>query len=212
MERIVLLGGGGHCRSVVDSIMRIGCFEDVVITDYNEPKGTWIYNYRVVGNDDILPELYDKGYRKAFITVGSTKYSAIRRNIYVKAISIGYEFPIIVDPSADVSGDATILQGVYVAKKSVVNSGSKVESFAIINTGSIIDHDCFIGEFSHVSVGAVVCGGCRIANDVFIGANATIIQGISVGSNSAIGAGSVVLADVPDNTTVVGVWKGVSKS
>jgi serine O-acetyltransferase len=44
-----------------------------------------------------------------------------------------------------------------------------------------------------------------IANNVVVGSGARILGNITVGENSRVGAGSVVLRDVPDNSTVVGV-------
>jgi serine O-acetyltransferase len=44
-----------------------------------------------------------------------------------------------------------------------------------------------------------------LCDNVFVGNNANILGNITVGANSRVGAGSVVLADVPPNSTVVGV-------
>lgn len=207
-RKLVMIGGGGHCRSVADSIDE-KVYSDIVIVDRYVMAGSVICGYRVAGDDDMLGDLYDDGYKEAFISVGSLKDTSVRRRIYDRAMSIGFSFPNILDRSVAVADDVLIGYGVFVGKKAVINDGSRIASFAIINTGSIIEHDCTIGEFAHISVGAVVCGGCRIANDVFIGANATVIQEVKIGANSVIGAGSTVLADVPGNTVVTGIWGGV---
>ena len=44
-----------------------------------------------------------------------------------------------------------------------------------------------------------------IGNNVVVGAGAKVLGNITVGENCRIGSGSVVLRDVPDNSTVVGV-------
>lgn len=209
---LVLIGGGGHCKSVADSLSSIQDYTEVAITDLLMPAGSKIGKYTIVGTDSILPHLYNEGFFHAFITVGSIKGTAIRRAIYRHAKDIGFRFPSIIDKSAEVSSSAAIHQGVYVGKKAVINAESSIGDFAIINTGCVIEHECRIGDFTHVSVGATVCGGCEIERDVFIGANATIIHGVRIGKNSIIGAGSVVLADVPENTRAVGVWKGTEKA
>lgn len=207
-RKLILIGGGGHCRSVADSV-DAKAYSDIVIVDHHLVTGSIICGYRVVGGDDILGDLYDADYKEAFISVGSLKDTTARRRIYDRAMPIGFSFPSILDQSVAVAVDVSIGYGIFVGKNAVINAGSRISDFVIINTGAIVEHDCIIGKFTHISVGAVVCGGCKVANDVFIGANATVIQEVKIGANSVIGAGSTVLADVPENTVVTGVWGGV---
>ena len=206
-EGIVVIGGGGHAKSVIDALCSRCPNKQIAIIDNELPKGTKLLEYSVFGTDDCLSELYKSGYIEAVIAVGSIKTTRVRRNIYSKIKNIGYSFPIISDKSSTVAQSAMVSEGVFVGKNAVVNSEAKIGKFGIINTGAIIEHDCQIGDFTHISVGAIISGNCSIGEDVFVGANSTIIQGVKVGMNCVIGAGSVVLADVPDNTQVVGVWK-----
>lgn len=205
-KKIVMVGGGGHCVSVIDAARSSSKFDDIVITDKELAVNTVLCGSRVVGNDEVLSSLFRKGYTNAFISVGSITDTTIRRNLYHKIKRVGFEFPCIEDGSSIVSKNAQLEEGVFVGKGAVINGNCEVDKFAIINSGSIIEHNCKIGEFSHVSVGAVICGDCIIGKDVFIGANTTIIQGLKVGDNSIIGAGSLVLRDVPENVTVYGTW------
>lgn len=207
-SKLVMIGGGGHCKSVLDAALSSGKFSDIVITDYDIPAGSLIQGCKVVGNDDMLPKLYKDGYRNAFISVGSIKDTSVRREIYERVIELGFEFPTIIDSTAVIADRAVIGKGTFVGKSAVINSGCSIDEFAIINTGAIIEHNCSVGAFSHVSVGSVVCGGCEIGNDVFIGANATVIQGIKINSRSIIGAGSIVMADVPSNAVFTGIRGG----
>ena len=209
-RKLVLIGGGGHCASVCDTLRKCGIYDEIVITDKELPEGSISCGCTVAGTDDKLPELFAKGYTDAVITVGSINDDSVRRKIADGADGIGFSVPIIMDPSASVAEDAVVSDGVFVGKQAVINAGSRIGRFAIINTSAVVEHNCSIGDFTHISIGAVVCGDCVIGDDVFIGANATVIQGVSIGSNSIIGAGSVILADVPDNMTVKGIWKGHS--
>lgn len=204
-SRLVLIGGGGHCKSVLDTIIRLNTYSEVVITDCKLAAGTRILGCEVVGNDEILSELFERGFGDAVITIGSIKSTDIRREAFLKAEAVGFNFPRIIDPSAVVSGSASIGAGVYIGKKAVVNAEAVIDDMAIINTGAIVEHDCRIGKFTHVAVGAVVCGEAEIEKDVFVGANTVIIQGVKVGMKSIIGAGSVVIRNVSPNSTVVGM-------
>lgn len=208
-EKLVLIGGGGHCKSVMDTLIRCGQYSDIVVTDCEKRAGDTILGYAVAGTDDILPYLYSDGIENAFITVGSIKSTELRRHIYHQVRDIGFSFPGIVDTSAIVSESAKLGKGVFIGKNASVNAEVLIGDFAIINTGAVIEHECQIGDFTHIAVGATVCGGAIIDNDVFVGANATVIQQVRIGRNCIIGAGSIVLADVPENATVVGIWGGI---
>ena len=204
---IVLIGGGGHCKSVLDIILNNKDYDRIVITDYDLPKDTEVMGVKVVGNDDLLPDLIKSGYEYAFITVGSIKSTLLRRKLYNTALEIGYRIPIIVDSSAVISSFASVQQGAFIGKNAVVNSEANIGDCAIINSGAIVEHECSVGNFSHVSVGAKLCGNVSIGNDTFIGAGTTIIQGISVGDGTIIGAGSVVLSNVENNLIKYGIVK-----
>ena len=198
-RKLILSGGGGHCESVLDSALRMGLYEDIVILDPNLPVDSNILGCRVVGDDSVLPQLIEYGFSDMFISVGSIKSTNIRHSIYNKTrglqdnIKNKLNFPNIIDPSAQVSEFSNLGKGIYIGKNCVINAKATVEDFAIINNGVIIEHGCCIGSFSHISVGATVCGDCRIGSDVFVGAGSTIIQGINIPDQSFVQAGSVIL-------------------
>lgn len=212
---IILIGGGGHCLSVLDSILskRSDSVDDnddsILITDRELAAGTKVLRARVVGGDERLSILYDEGYRDAFITVGSLKKTDKRRELADKAGRIGFGFPVIVDPSAIVSGYSSLSDGVYVGKNAVINAKATVGAHVIVNTGAVVEHSCKIGSFSHISINATVCGDVMIGEDVMVGAGATVIQGVKIGNQCLIGAGSIVLRDVPEGTRVIGIWRGI---
>lgn len=191
MKKLILIGGRGHCKSVLDVAIRMNEFEEIVITDANIKEGT-IMGYRIVGDDSVLSDYYDKGYTDAFITVGHMGDSSVRKKLVDMARGIGFSFPKIIDPSAVISDYADISEGVFVGKGAIINAECVIGRHSIINTGAIIEHDCRIGEHSHVAVGARVCGGCTIGDESFVGAGATIVQGVNVGSRSFIKAGSLI--------------------
>ena len=204
-EQIVLLGFGGHAKSVADSILRTKNYSIAGYTDIHQCACS--YNY--LGNDDRLKEIYSQGIHKAILGVGYMGDSAIRDSLVQRAKEIGFEFPTIVDPSAVIAADAVIDEGSFVGKKVIINADSKVGRFCILNTGSIVEHENVIGDFSHIAVGAVLCGNVIIGHHSMIGAGATIIQGKSIGNNAIIGANSTVLTDVGDNMRCYGIIKNL---
>lgn len=204
-QRLVLIGGGGHCKSVLDTALRMNIFSEIVITDAELSVGTEIMGCKVVGNDSILQELFENGIRYAFIAVGSIKSTDIRHRLFVNAKSVGFEFPNIIDVSAVISESVQLGSGIYVGKKAVVNACTQIHDMAIINTAAVIEHECTIGAFAHIAAGVTICGNAIVDEDSFVGAGTTIVQGIHIGENVVIGAGSVVLKGVKPDQTVYGL-------
>lgn len=208
MKKIVLVGGGGHCKSVLDALLRGKEYDDIVITDPSIEPGTRVLGCRVVGNDDLIPKLREDGFDHAFVTLGSIQDTRIRRKLAGMIEAIGFEIPIIADPSAQISSYCAIGRGTFIGKNAVINADVSVGEHCIINTGAIVEHECSIGDFCHVSVGAILCGNVSVGHDSFIGAGATVIQGKHIGNSVIVGANSTVLTDVSDAMKAAGVVKG----
>lgn len=203
-KKILLLGGGGHCRSVLDSLLEQAEYAEIGIIDNREMIGNSIMGIPVVGCDDDLPVLFDHGYRYAFVTLGSMGNPATRIKLFNMLMEIGYMIPVIIDSSAKVSNHAKVEQGVFIGKQSIVNVGTVIHQCAIINSGSIVEHDCRVGAFVHIAPGTVLGGEVIIGENSHIGSNATVKQQVSVGSNSIIGMGSVVLRNMDENVIAYG--------
>ncbi len=206
-KKIVLIGGGGHCKSVLDTLLRNNEYDEIVITDNDIPVDTQIMGCRVAGNDDVLPNLLASGFADAFITVGSIKSTKLRHILFEKANNIGFNLPNVIDKSSVVSDYAKLGNGIFIGKCAVVNADATIGDAAIINTCSVIEHECSVGAFSHVSVAAKLCGNVKVGNDSLVGAGSVVIQGVEIGNNAIIGAGSTVITDVEDSSTRVGVVK-----
>ena len=200
--KILLIGGGGHCKSVLDSIMSLNEYSEIGIIDITFDASA--LGVPVIGNDSDLKDLFLSGWKAAFITVGSVGSTKKRHDICEMLKAIGFDIPIVIDPSACVSKKAIIGEGTFIGKNAVVNADCKVGSFAIINSGSVVEHDCCVGDYSHISPGAVLCGQVSVGSDTHIGAGSVVKQGLTVGDNSMIGIGSVVVNSIPDNVKAFG--------
>lgn len=203
-KRMLLIGGGGHCKSVLDSLLELNEYAEIGIVDKKENVGNSVMGVTIVGCDDDLPTLFRNGYGCAFVTVGSIGNPTLRIRLFKLLSEIGYEIPVIIDNSAKVSKHAKIEKGVFIGKQSIVNAGALIQKGSIINSGTIVEHDCQIGAFSHIAPGTVLGGEVVVGEHSHVGSNATIKQQIHIGSNSVIGMGSVVLHDIDSNTTAYG--------
>ena len=201
MKKIVILGYGGHAKSVVDSILSGGYFRIAGYTDICKSSDDFPY----LGTDDELANIFDTGINCAAMGIGYMGNSKLRDMLVHKAIEIGFEFPPIMDPSATISSSAQIGKGCFIGKQTAINAYANIGEFCIVNTGAIVEHDNKIEDHSHIAVGAVLCGGVSVKHHTLIGAGSTVIQGRSIGSNCIIGAGSIVLSDVESGSTVYGI-------
>lgn len=202
-EEIVLIGGGGHCKSVIDVIESVDKFRIAGIVDTKEKMGQTISGYKLFGTDNDLINLV-KEYQYFFITVGQIKNYAIRYDLYSKIKALKATLPVIISPYAYVSPRNSIGEGTVVMHHAFINTGSKIGNNCIINTSAIIEHDTVIGNHCHISTRTVINGDCIIGDNCFIGSNAVVINGITIQSKVVVGAGSVVIDNLEENKVFAG--------
>ena len=201
MRRLLLIGGGGHCHSVIDSVFSMNVYDEIGIIDdvYSSFQGV-----NVIGRDRDLPRLFQEGWSDAFISVGSIETTVTRRRLYETVKEIGFTVPSLIDASAVVAKGCIINEGTYIAKSTVVNAGVYLGICSIINTGVIVEHDCLVGDFSHISPGAILCGQVKVGSDTHVGAGSVVRQQIVIGNHTLTGIGSVIVKDLPDHIKAYG--------
>jgi len=202
-ERIVLIGGGGHCKVVIDAIRKNGQYDIEGIVDAGLASGSSVSGVPILGGDEMLPDLYEKNVRNAFLGIGSIGDCSVRRRLYGLISDAGFNIPVIIHPKAVIADDVEIQEGTFVAASATVNPGTKIGRNVIINTSSSIDHDCRIEEFVHVAPGVTLSGGVSVGSESHIGTGANVVQNVKIGRNCFIKAGSLVKTDQPDNQ---GAW------
>lgn len=206
-EKILLIGCGGHAKSVVDSIEAAGRYDIAGFVGTPEEQGFTYRGYRVLGTDADLPAIHASGVRYAALCVGYLGEGRLRDRLTTAVKDIGFTLPAIIDSTAVVAMDAVIGEGTFIGKKAVVNAAATLGRLAIVNTAAVVEHDCRVGDFSHIAVGATLCGGVTVGEHTLVGAGATVLQGVTVGDNARVGAGATVLTHIADDTTAVGIVK-----
>ena len=206
---ILLVGCGGHCRSVLDSVLASCKYDNVGVTAKDKAEAALVGKDPVlapylVGSDDDLPRLFREGWRFAFVALGSVGSVKGRQAIAEKLRAIGFSIPVIADPTAVLARSVRLEEGVFIGKLAVVNAGAQIGAFAILNTACVVEHDCRIGVYSHVSPGAVLCGQVTVGDRSHVGAGSVVRQSIRIGDDVLIGAGSFVVKDLPDAVTAFG--------
>ncbi len=199
---VIVIGGGGHGRVVIEALLRSGV-EVLGAVDPDRrvaallPKGVaWL------GDDQALAA---QPPQSCALVIGIGGVGSVRRRlVFEKLSAAGYAFLTVRHPSAVVAENVVLGEGCQVMAGAILQPGAQVGVDAIINTRAAVDHDCRIGDHVHVAPGAVVCGDVEIGNNTHLGAGAVVIQGVRIGSGCVVGAGSIVLRDVGDNIIVYG--------
>ena len=189
MKEILLVGGGGHCKSVIDVIEQEGNYNIAGIVDKKELIGQEVLGYKVIGCDDDLEELFLK-YKYALVTVGQIKSNTLRVKLFTVLKKIGYELPVIVSPLAYVSKHAKVEEGTVVLHNALVNANATVGVNCIVNSKALIEHDATIEEHCHISTATVINGGVIVKENTFVGSNSTTKEYSEL--NGFIKAGGVV--------------------
>ena len=198
---IIILGGGGHARVLIDACRAAGAPLAGVLDRVPPDHADALLGADYLGGDERLDDPALVGAHRFIIGVGAQN---ARRRLSRQLEAVGALLATIVHPAAWVSPHAVLGAGTLVVAGAVVNAGSRVGRSAIINTGCSVDHDNKLGERCQIGPGARLTGTVACGDDVVIGAGAVVIPGVTLGEGAVIGAGAVVLRDVPPGATMVG--------
>jgi sugar O-acyltransferase (sialic acid O-acetyltransferase NeuD family) len=198
---IVLIGGGGHCKSCIE-VLEISGYTIAGILE-KESSTKRILNIPVIGNDDLISELILKNHF-FLITIGQIKNPGPRVQLYEKIKSQSGKLATVISSSSSVSKYAQVGEGSIIMQQAIVNAGASVGKNCIINNKALIEHNCTISDHTHVSTGAVINGGCVVGKRTFIGSNSVVAQGVRIADDVVIGAGSVVVKNIEEQGTYAG--------
>lgn len=191
MNKILLIGAGGHCKSCIDVIEQQGLYQIAGIIDKEVANETTVLGYPVIGSDESLVDLRQK-YDYALVTIGQVKTPELKIKLFSRLVALGYNTPTIISPLAYVSKHAKIGRGTIVMHHALINAGADIGENCIINSKALVEHDAQVGNHCHISTGAVINGNVKVSDDSFIGSQATTKQGVVILEKSFIKAGSVV--------------------
>ena len=211
-RKILLLGAGGHCLSVLGSLANLNLFSEVGVIDrsirsieeLSEKDNFFNMGISLFGTDDDLNRLYTEGYTDAFVTVGSMGDTSTRKKLYHKLKEIGFNIPNIIDKSSTFSNFASLGEGNFIGKNAVINAGVTIGKCAIVNSSATIEHQCNVNDFAHIAPGRILCGNVVIGANTHVGAGCVVKQGLKIGSDTIIGMGSVVISDIRSNVVAFG--------
>jgi sugar O-acyltransferase (sialic acid O-acetyltransferase NeuD family) len=186
MNRLIIIGAGGHGRVVAEATNKACVFLD----DNQKLDG-------VVGSIEQFPQVQQDG-DTVVIAIGDNKTR-------MEILSKFEHAATVIHPSAVISESANIGKGTVVFANVVVNAGAVIGEGCILNTASSVDHGCILGDGVHISPGAHLGGNVTVGNCSWVGIGASVKHGVTIGKSVMVGAGAAVVNDISDGVTVVGV-------
>ena len=192
MRKIVIMGASGHGRVVADVARACGYSDVIFLDDADVPlasgKGADYIHYRE--DSDFI------------VAIGNSK---IRERVQKELTDGGCRMATLVHPHTVIGSDVSIGKGTVIMPGAIINAGAIIGEGVIVNTSSSVDHDCIIEDYCHVSVGVHVAGTVHVKRHTWLGAGATISNNLNICEECMIGAGAVVVKDIENSGTYVGV-------
>ena len=192
MQKIVLLGAGGHAHACIDVIEQCKKYRIVGLIGKKEQMARKILGYSLLGTDKELKRI-SKKIKHAIVCVGQIKTSKIRIDLYNKAIEAGFKLPIIKSPYAYVSPLAKIGEGTIIMHGAIVNANAVVGKNCILNTKCIRDH-------CHVSTGAILNGKVFLGKGGFVGSGSVVKEEVKIGNYCVISGNSFLKKNLTTGT------------
>ena len=202
MKSLVIIGAGGHARSIIDLVESEGAYQIIgLIGAPGDCIGSMVMGYPIIATDSDSDAI-SRVAERAIIGIGQIKTAEPRKLMYEYISGLGLDLPIIISPSAYVSKHTNIGKGTAIMHGAIVNSNVVIGNNCILNTLALIEHDAVIGDHCHVSTGARINGGVNVESGCFIGSGAVVYHDITIGRNSVIAGGCIVSDNVPPNSIV----------
>lgn len=197
-DSIILIGGSGHARVIIDCIRSSGGTV-LGILDDGMAAGTEVLGVPVLGKTADYEQYAEHPF---LIAIGN---NTVRKRIAEK---LPVRWATVVHSAAVVSHYAVIGEGTVVMPRAVINAGAAVGNHCIINTGAIVEHDNVLGDYVHISPNAALGGTVRIGEGTHIGIGACVRNNINICGGCTVGAGAAVVKDITAPGTYVGVPAG----
>ena len=203
MQRVLILGAGGHAQVVADILLRayeagVSCRPIGFLDDDSALVGTEVMGLPVLGT---IAQLDDFDHDAVIVAIGDNR---TRARIFESVRARGERIVNAIHPAAVLAPDVRLGQGMMICAGVVVNPGTVIGDNVILNTGCTVDHHNRIGNHAHIAPGVHLGGNVIIGEGTLVGIGATVIPQRTVGEWSVIAAGSVVTKDIPAHATAAG--------
>ncbi len=201
MNKLMIIGAGGHGKVIADAAACTGHWQEIVFADKRFPELSQAGHWPVITDGNDLDKL-DKEQCDYIVAIGDNK---IRYKLQNELQAKGFKLVNVIHPTAEISDYAKLGLGIAIMANAVINVDARIGDACIINTAATVDHDCVIGDGVHISPGAHLAGEVQVGKCSWIGIGSTVNQLLVIGENVMLGAGSVAIENIPDGKTAIGV-------
>ncbi|MBB6216368.1 sugar O-acyltransferase (sialic acid O-acetyltransferase NeuD family) [Anaerosolibacter carboniphilus] len=198
-DKLIIIGASGHAKVVADIAIKMNNWQSMTFLDDDESIKTCMGS-KVIGKT--ADALTYKDEADFFVAIGN---NATRENIQEKLEEEGLSMVKLIHPNAVIGIDVEIGTGTVVMAGVVINSSSRIGKGCIINTSSSLDHDNVIEDYVHISPGANLAGTVKVGKGSWIGTGSVVSNNVNICSGCKLGAGAVVVKDITEPGTYVGV-------
>lgn len=196
---LLIMGAGGHGRVAADIALKMGTWQKVVFADDNDSIKTSMGLNVICRFEDTMEYIKNCD---IFVALGDNK---TRSKIQSSLEGNGAKIPVLIHPCSVISSDVKIGNGTVVMAGAVINCGTKIGKGCIVNTGTTIDHDNIIEDYVNISPGAHLAGAVNVGKFSWLGIGCIVSNNIKIAANCIAGAGCVVISDITEKGTYVGV-------
>lgn len=198
-NKLLIIGASGHGKVVADIAIKMNKWESIAFLD-DDKNIKQSMNIEVIGRTFEFTKYIDD--YEIFVGIGN---NYIREKIQDNLERYEASIPVLTHPSAIIGEQVEIKPGTVIMAGAIINCCTKIGKGCIINTNATIDHDCVIEDFVHISPGVNLAGTVRVGKGTWIGIGSVVCNNIYIIDNCTIGAGGVVIRDIKEAGTYVGV-------
>jgi sugar O-acyltransferase (sialic acid O-acetyltransferase NeuD family) len=198
-KNLLIIGASGHGRVIADVALKMNKWKNIAFLDDNDNLEL-VMGIEVIGKSGDFHR-YIEDY-EIFVGIGNNN---IREKLQKELESEGASVPSLIHPMSIIGDQVTLGKGTVVMAGAIINCCTTIGKGCIINTGCTIDHDNVIEDYVHISPGAHLAGTVKVGHGSWLGIGSVISNNIFITSKCNIGAGTVVVNDILESGTYVGV-------
>lgn len=197
-DGIAIIGSGGFAREVACLLHDLGRGDQIVA--FHEPDE--VFRPRSLLGVAVQPQsAFDAGWAHAVVGIGNPR---IREKV-VNELPEGTEFATLIHPSAVLSKWVDLGEGSIICAGAVLTCQIAIGRHCHLNLNTTVGHDCILGDFCTVAPGANISGNVTFGQRVDVGTQAAFRQHLSLCDDVTIGMGAVVVRNIEEPGTYVGV-------
>jgi len=198
-NNLLIIGASGHGKVVAEIAIKMKKWDSIFFLDDNENIKSCL-GIKVLGKTECAFNLLEN--HDVFVGIGNNQ---IREVLHNKLENAGASIPILVHPTAVIGEQVILAKGTVIMAGAVINCATNIGKGCIINTGATVDHDCFIDDFVHIAPGVHLAGSVKIGKRSWLGIGSIVKNNTFLTNDCIIGAGGVVIRDIMEKGTYIGV-------